>query len=70
MTIQPHSLAPIKNHTEKSHDGVRLGEQAVKSHPAHSKGIHTRSVTVCVFCFFGVFLPRFFFSHPAWLLFF
>jgi hypothetical protein len=51
--------ASIKNHTEKSRDGVRtgLGERAVKRRPACSKGVHTSSVTVCV-CFFSTLFGR------------
>jgi hypothetical protein len=55
MTVRSRSRAPIKNHTEMSRDGVStgLGERAVRSRPARSKGLRARSVTVCVRTFFN-----------------
>jgi hypothetical protein len=65
MTIRPRSHAPIKNHTEKSCDGVHtgLGERAVKSRPAHSTGVWTSQ------CFFTGFYLFIYFFYAAWSLF-
>jgi hypothetical protein len=69
MTVRPHSHAPIKNHTEKSCDWVCTGlvERAVKSRPAPSKTVWTRSVTVCVCVFIS---HLFLFSTPLGFFFF